>query len=83
MYKIGDCFKIEWNGLYEYYMLAQVDSFMVTLIALDNGNRFDHPIEVDNPLEISDNIINQMIKSPEINCTIKQVTRKEAFINQK
>ena len=51
-YKIGQRF-VE-NDSNDEYILAQVDYFKVCLIALNNGNRYVEPVEVNKPYNITE-----------------------------
>ena len=58
MYKIGDRFN--YRGTYhgetrrETYILAQIDAFKAALICLENGNRWNNPVTVEDPHNIKE-----------------------------
>ena len=48
-YKVGQKFMINQN----HYILCQVDTFLVCLISLNNGNRYVNPLSIKNTDHIS------------------------------
>lgn len=58
MYEIGDRFT--YTGTHngelwtETYILAQVDAFKAALICLENGNRWQNPVSIEDPSKITE-----------------------------
>ena len=53
MYKIGDIFYIG-SLCRNYYILAMFEYSKVSLINLSTGNRWDTPVEVNDPFAITE-----------------------------
>lgn len=56
-YSVGQRFKTTYD---EEYILAQVDLRKVTMISLSNGNRYEDPIDVDDPQRITREDLNKI-----------------------
>ncbi len=59
---VGDVVEVEVGDGWEKCIVAQVGPFMVNLISLENGNRWDEAVKVDNIRALTKSEIARLIK---------------------